>query len=214
MPAEPITVGVLALQGDFDAHARRLRQLGADVVLVRKADQLDECDALVIPGGESTAFLKLMSEAFRTKLADFVRYKPTFGTCAGAILLAKEVENPPQPSFGVLDVAIARNAYGRQVDSSIRAAATLKCWPASPATPSSSARATSWQPRSTPNSPTTPASTKPSSNSPATAHSPGNSPSPPPPLVFDLSSRVRHGGRGTCCSLGVAGCPIQAFPLA
>lgn len=124
MPTEPITVGVLALQGDFDAHARRLRQLGAGVLLVRKPEQLDECAALVIPGGESTAFLKLMSSAFREKLRDFVRYKPTFATCAGAILLAKEVENPPQPSLGVLDVAIARNAYGRQVDSSIRAAET------------------------------------------------------------------------------------------
>src|SRR5438067_10455036 len=117
MPSHELTIGVLALQGDFDAHARRLRQLGAEVLLVRKAEHLDQCDALVIPGGESTAFLKLLPDSFRQKLADFVRYKPTFGTCAGAILLAREVENPPQPSLAVLDVAIARNAYGRQLDS-------------------------------------------------------------------------------------------------
>jgi 5'-phosphate synthase pdxT subunit len=117
-------IGVLALQGDFDAHRRRLEELGAEVVLVRKPEQLDEVAALVIPGGESTTFLKLLGEAGFEKLKEFVRMKPTFGTCAGAILLAHDVENPPQPGLGALDVSIKRNAYGRQVDSSIRQGAS------------------------------------------------------------------------------------------
>ena len=117
-----MTIGVLALQGDFDAHRKRLEELGAAVVLVRKPEQLDAIDALVIPGGESTTFLKLLGEAGVQKLKDFVRAKPTFGTCAGAILLARQVENPPQPGLGALDVTIRRNAYGRQIDSSIRTA--------------------------------------------------------------------------------------------
>ena len=115
-----MTIGVLALQGDFDAHRRRLEELGAEVVLVRKPEQLDEIEGLVIPGGESSTFLKLLGEAGFEKLKQFVRVKPTFGTCAGAILLANEVENPEQPGLGVLDIRIRRNAYGRQVDSSIR----------------------------------------------------------------------------------------------
>jgi 5'-phosphate synthase pdxT subunit len=113
-------IGVLALQGDFDAHRRRLEELGAEVVLVKKPEQLDEIDGLVIPGGESSAFLKLLGEAGFQKLKDFVRTKPSFGTCAGAILLAKEVENPPQSGLCAIDIGIRRNAYGRQIDSSIR----------------------------------------------------------------------------------------------
>src|SRR6201993_4117487 len=113
-------VGVLALQGDFDAHRKRLEELSAEVVLVKKPEQLDEIDGLVIPGGESSTFLKLLGEAGFEKLKEFVRVKPTFGTCAGAILLAKEVENPSQSGLGAIDIAIRRNAYGRQMDSSIR----------------------------------------------------------------------------------------------
>src|ERR1051326_3853088 len=115
-----MTIGVLALQGDFDAHRKRLEELGAKVVLVRKPEQLDEVDGLVIPGGESSTFLKLLGEKGFEKLKDFVRVKPTFGTCAGAILLANEVENPKQKGLGVLDIRIRRNAYGRQLESSIR----------------------------------------------------------------------------------------------
>jgi pyridoxal 5'-phosphate synthase pdxT subunit len=115
-----VLIGVLALQGDFDAHRRRLQELEAEVVLVKKTEQLDEIDGLVIPGGESSTFLKLLGEEGFEKLKQFVRVKPTFGTCAGAILLAKEVENPPQTGLGAIDIAIRRNAYGRQVDSSIR----------------------------------------------------------------------------------------------
>jgi len=113
-------IGVLALQGDFDAHRKRLEALGAKVVLVKKPEQLDDIAGLVIPGGESSTFLKLLGEDGLAKLKDFVRVKPTFGTCAGAILLANEVENPKQAGLGALDITIRRNAYGRQVDSSIR----------------------------------------------------------------------------------------------
>jgi len=113
-------IGVLALQGDFDAHRRRLEELGAEVVLVKKPEQLDQIDGLVIPGGESGTFLKLLGEEGFAKLRAFVHAKPTFGTCAGAILLATEVENPKQAGLGALDIRIRRNAYGRQVDSSIR----------------------------------------------------------------------------------------------
>ena len=113
-------IGVLALQGDFDAHRRRLEELGAEIVLVKKPEQLDEIDGLIIPGGESGTFLKLLGEEGFAKLKDFVRAKPTFGTCAGAILLAKEIENPQQKGLGALDIRIRRNAYGRQIDSSIR----------------------------------------------------------------------------------------------
>ena len=115
-----MTIGVLALQGDFDAHRRRLEELGAKVVLVKKPEQLDEIDGLVIPGGESGTFLKLLGEEGFEKLKQFVRLKPTFGTCAGAILLATEVENPTQAGLGAIDIGVRRNAYGRQLDSSIR----------------------------------------------------------------------------------------------
>ena len=115
-----LKIGVLALQGDFDAHRRRLEELGAQVVLVKKPEQLDELAGLVIPGGESGTFLKLLGPAGFEKLKQFVRVKPTFGTCAGAILLASEVENPPQDGLGALNIRVRRNAYGRQIDSSIR----------------------------------------------------------------------------------------------
>jgi 5'-phosphate synthase pdxT subunit len=113
-------IGVLALQGDFDAHRRRLEELGAEVVLVKKPGQLNEIDGLVIPGGESGTFLKLLGEDGLAKLKDFVLTKPAFGTCAGCILLAAEVENPKQAGLGALDIRVRRNAYGRQIDSSIR----------------------------------------------------------------------------------------------
>lgn len=119
MPTAP-KIGVLALQGDFDAHRRRLEELGAEVELVKRPEQLDHIDGLVIPGGESGTFLKLLGAAGFEKLKQFVRVKPTFGTCAGAIMLAAEVENPTQEGLGALDIRVRRNAYGRQIDSSIR----------------------------------------------------------------------------------------------
>jgi 5'-phosphate synthase pdxT subunit len=115
-----LKIGVLALQGDFDAHRRRLEELGAEVVLVKKPEQLGEIDGLIIPGGESGTFLKLLGEDGLATLKDFVRTKPTFGTCAGCILLATDVENPKQAGLGALDITVRRNAYGRQIDSSIR----------------------------------------------------------------------------------------------
>jgi pyridoxal 5'-phosphate synthase pdxT subunit len=120
-----MTIGVLAIQGDYEAHKARLEQLGAEVTLVRNPGQLDEIDAIIIPGGESSTFLNFLVErGFLEKLRGFVQTKPAFGTCAGAILLAKDVENPPQVSLGVLDIRVRRNAYGRQKESSIREAKT------------------------------------------------------------------------------------------
>ena len=118
--SDQLTIGVLALQGDYDAHRQTLNRLGVQSALVRKPQELDSIDGLVIPGGESSTFLKFLErEGFLAKLRDFVSRKPSFGTCAGAILLAKDVVNPRQESLGVLDIAIQRNAYGRQIDSSI-----------------------------------------------------------------------------------------------
>ncbi|MGA2903809.1 MAG: pyridoxal 5'-phosphate synthase glutaminase subunit PdxT [Candidatus Korobacteraceae bacterium] len=117
-------IGVLALQGDFDAHRRRLEELGAEVVLVRNPEDFDGLDGLVIPGGESSTFLKLLGEATFQKLNQFVHAKPTFGTCAGAIMLAREVENPRQPGLNAIDISIRRNAYGRQINSTIVEAAS------------------------------------------------------------------------------------------
>jgi 5'-phosphate synthase pdxT subunit len=113
-------VGVLALQGDFDAHAKALDRAGAEAVEVRGVDDLNSVDGLVIPGGESTTMLKLLNFMnLMEPLREFVREKPVFGTCAGAILLAKDVENPKQESFGVIDLTVERNAYGRQIDSRV-----------------------------------------------------------------------------------------------
>ncbi len=121
MPEPTPRIGVLALQGAFDVHAKRLAELGAATRLVRKPEDLADLDGLVLPGGESTTFLKHLERAgFYDVLNTFVRTRPTFGTCAGCILLAREVRNPPQPSFAVLDAAVERNAYGRQNDSAIR----------------------------------------------------------------------------------------------
>src|SRR5215467_5478082 len=110
--------GVLALQGDFAAHAAALARAGAEPVLVRDAGQFADIDGLVIPGGESTTMLKLLHyENLLEPLAQFAREKPVFGTCAGAILLARQVSRPEQESLGMLDIDVERNAYGRQVDS-------------------------------------------------------------------------------------------------
>lgn len=120
-----LTIGVLALQGDYDAHGAVLQRLGAKTVMVRKRDQLAGIDALVIPGGESSTFLNfLRGDGFFDALKKFVHAKPVFGTCAGAILLANEVHGPAQESLGAIDIAVTRNAYGRQVDSTIEKAET------------------------------------------------------------------------------------------
>ncbi|HZZ38164.1 MAG TPA: pyridoxal 5'-phosphate synthase glutaminase subunit PdxT [Acidobacteriaceae bacterium] len=113
-------IGVLAIQGDYDAHAQAVREAGAEPILVRKPEELAGIDGLIIPGGESTTFLKFLERGgFLASLQDFVRSKPTFGTCAGCILLATDVTHPAQASLGVLNATVERNAYGRQIDSSI-----------------------------------------------------------------------------------------------
>src|SRR5919106_6727480 len=112
-------IGVLALQGDFALHVKALRRCGVKVTEVRKPEELEGLDGLVIPGGESTTLLKLMDEwQFVPALEKFhAAAKPMFGTCAGLILLASDVENPRQASLGFIDVDVERNAYGRQRES-------------------------------------------------------------------------------------------------
>jgi pyridoxal 5'-phosphate synthase pdxT subunit len=116
-----MNIGILAIQGDYDAHRAVLERLGATPFFVRMPEHLEQAEGLIIPGGESSTFLKLLGQySFLDKLKAFVQTRPTFGTCAGAILLAKEVLGPRQSSLGALDIRIRRNAYGRQLESSIR----------------------------------------------------------------------------------------------
>ena len=113
-------VGVLALQGDFEAHGKALARAGADAEEVRSAGQLEGLDGLIIPGGESTTMLKLINEeGLFEPLREFGANRPIFGTCAGAILLATHVTHPVQASLQLMDIDVERNGYGRQVDSRI-----------------------------------------------------------------------------------------------
>jgi pyridoxal 5'-phosphate synthase pdxT subunit len=113
-------IGVLALQGDFAAHGKALESAGARAVEIRTAEDLCRIDGLIIPGGESTTMLKLLTmEQLFEPLRQFGGVKPVFGTCAGAILVASEVLNSPQASLGLMDLTVERNAYGRQIDSRI-----------------------------------------------------------------------------------------------
>jgi len=114
-----VKIGVLALQGDFAMHAKALARCGAEAVEIRKPEQLADIDGLIMPGGESTTLLKLMHEwGFVPALAQFhAEGQPIFGTCAGLILLARDVDNPSQFSLGFIDVGVERNAYGRQRES-------------------------------------------------------------------------------------------------
>jgi 5'-phosphate synthase pdxT subunit len=124
-PPRPLVIGVLALQGAYDAHAQTLTTLGTVPRLVRVPQDLTSLDGLIMPGGESTTMLKFLERnGFFNILKTFVRTTPTFGTCAGAILLATHVENPPQRSLAALDITVERNAYGRQLDSTILTAPT------------------------------------------------------------------------------------------
>jgi pyridoxal 5'-phosphate synthase pdxT subunit len=118
-------IGVLAIQGDFAAHAQALEEAGADAVEVRKPAELAGLDGLILPGGESTTFLKFLErDGLLESLQSFVEQKPAFGTCAGCILLARNVSHPPQQSLAVMDISVERNAYGRQIDSAIQTGAT------------------------------------------------------------------------------------------
>ena len=115
-------VGILAVQGDFAMHGQMLDRLATSWKLVKHAAELADVDRLIIPGGESTTMLKLFElEGMDAAIKEFAAQgKPIYGTCAGAILLAKEVLNPPQERLGLIDITIERNAYGRQVDSSVQ----------------------------------------------------------------------------------------------
>lgn len=118
--ARPPRIGVLAIQGDYAAHAEALDEAGAIPIEVRKREELADLDGLILPGGESTTILKFLERGdLFDELSQFCSTRPVFGTCAGAILLAREVRNPAQRSLGLLDIVIERNAYGRQIDSSI-----------------------------------------------------------------------------------------------
>ena len=118
-------IGVLAIQGDYAAHAEALAESGAEPVAVRKPEQLAGLDGLILPGGESTTVLRFLEkQCFFEVLQAFCETKPVFGTCAGAILLSREVRNPAQRSLGILDAVVERNAYGRQIDSTILTAET------------------------------------------------------------------------------------------
>lgn len=119
--ARPLTAraGVLGLQGDFAEHLATLERLGIDAVDVRRPEQLDEIDSLIIPGGESTTIGKLASQyGIIDKLKDRVAEgMPVWGTCAGAIFIAKEVPGHPHPLASLMDMSVERNAFGRQIDS-------------------------------------------------------------------------------------------------
>jgi pyridoxal 5'-phosphate synthase pdxT subunit len=114
-------IGILAVQGDFEAHAAMLRSLGAETVEVRTVADLQDCDGIILPGGESTTQLQfLQEEGLFDEIREFSREgRAVFGTCAGAILLATQVKNPEQDSLGLLDMTILRNGYGRQLASDV-----------------------------------------------------------------------------------------------
>ncbi len=114
-------IGILAVQGDFQAHGKALDRLGAGWRFVKKASDLANLSGLILPGGESTTFLKFLhEEALFEPIRRFAGSHPVFGTCAGAILLAEKVENPSQSSLGLLHITIRRNGYGRQLSSSVQ----------------------------------------------------------------------------------------------
>jgi 5'-phosphate synthase pdxT subunit len=114
-------IGILAIQGDFAAHGRRVKELSVEPSFIRTPADFDGCDGVILPGGESSTHLKLLEEeGLREPLMEFARKGGAiFGTCAGAILLAREVRNPPQESLNLLDMTVLRNGYGRQLSSDI-----------------------------------------------------------------------------------------------
>lgn len=124
-----VKIGILAVQGDFEAHAAMLAGMGVDTLEVRTLADLDGCDGLILPGGESTTQLQfLREEGLSNAIREFASEGGAiFGTCAGAILLATEVKNPDQDSLALLDMTVLRNAYGRQIASEVASGpSTLK----------------------------------------------------------------------------------------
>ncbi len=123
-------IGVLALQGAVQAHASVLEKLGIESVAVRRASDLSSLSGIILPGGESTTMIHLLKlNALWEPLKDFIETRPTWGVCAGSILLAKEVAHPAQVSFGVMDISVERNAFGRQNESFISALRPTQHWP-------------------------------------------------------------------------------------
>jgi 5'-phosphate synthase pdxT subunit len=125
-------IGILAIQGDYEAHAKVLDRLGVEHTFVRTPSDLDGLNGIILPGGESSTHIKVMTEeGLYDALKRFAENGGAFfGTCAGAILLAREVHNPAQQSLGLLDISVQRNGYGRQLASDVhRAATTLRTEP-------------------------------------------------------------------------------------
>jgi pyridoxal 5'-phosphate synthase pdxT subunit len=122
-----VKIGILAVQGDFEAHAAMLEQLGAETTEVRTTADFEGCEGLILPGGESTTQLKfLQEEGLADKIVKFAeRGGAIFGTCAGAILLAKDVQHPKQESLNLMDMTVVRNAYGRQIASDVVSGPTV-----------------------------------------------------------------------------------------
>ena len=123
-------VGILALQGAVEPHAEKLHRLGARVKFVKNEKDLTSLSGIILPGGESTTMLHLLNLNHLWKpLADFVSSHPTWGLCAGAILLAREVAHPHQASLGSIDIEVTRNAYGRHIDSFVDHISPTSNWP-------------------------------------------------------------------------------------
>lgn len=115
-----MVIGVLAVQGDYQKHLEVLKQLNIDSAGVKTRQDLKRVDGLIIPGGESTTIMKMLNFADMVdELKNFAEHKPVFGTCAGSIILAKNLSNPDLVTIGAMDITISRNAYGTQVDSFI-----------------------------------------------------------------------------------------------
>jgi len=111
-------IGVLSLQGDFEKHGRAVSRLGYEPVFIKDKKALEQCDKLIIPGGESTTFLKLIDKLdFRSDLVEFGHHKSIMGTCAGLIVLSAKTDDPQSEPLGLIDISVIRNAYGRQIDS-------------------------------------------------------------------------------------------------
>jgi 5'-phosphate synthase pdxT subunit len=121
-----MTIGILAIKGDYEAHAKMLDRIGVAHGYVRTSDDLNGLDGIILPGGESTTHLKVMTEEglFEPLRKFGADGGPVYGTCAGAILLAREVHGPPQASLGLLDASVLRNGYGRQLASDVHVVQT------------------------------------------------------------------------------------------